>query len=141
MGSSIPPMSGTIDDPLGVGNVDTGGGGDFGANTPSGILGNTITNNNTTPLWTTAPSINAGTVGGVIQGIGQIGTAAGNLGSGVVGALNSLNSSLASSATTYSWGQIFGNVGLILLGIMLIGISLAVGTRKTVIEIGKGALK
>lgn len=48
---------------------------------------------------------------------------------------------LIGGASAYSWGQIFGNLGLILLGIMLIGISLTVGTRQTVINIGKGALR
>lgn len=41
----------------------------------------------------------------------------------------------------YTWGQLFGNLGLILLGIMLIGISLTVGTRTTIVQIGKSALK
>lgn len=94
---------------------------------------------------TTSAAVTPSTVVGTVAS--AVGNAALTVVAPVLGAANALGlspssvASLASSVGTYSWGQIFGNLGLILLGIMLIGISLTVGTRTTVIQIAKGALK
>jgi hypothetical protein len=111
------------------------GGASLTLNQPGGdastILGNAITNNNTTPLWGGQPVISAPAVAGVVNTVGTTGQAVGGLWTGIQNAV---------SGSAPTWGQIFGNAGIIILGVVLITVALA-GNRSTVVNITKSALK